>query len=72
MGEVIVIVVDRDAIKSHVVVFFKDLYTDLGILRPFLDVVDFKCLDDLQKDWLERPIDEGEVQNVIWGFAVES
>lgn len=59
---------DGKTIKAHVVDFFKDLYTDTRITRPFLDGMKFKTLDDSQRDWLEHPITEDEVKKVVWNF----
>lgn len=50
--------------------FFKDLYTNSRNTRHLLHGVEFKFIDDSQKDWLERPITE-EVKNAIWNFEID-
>lgn len=57
---------DKGRIKDHVDGFFKELYNDSGIVRPKLEGLEFKMLSDKQRAWLERPITEVEVKNVIW------
>lgn len=51
-------------LKNHVAEFL----IDLGISRPKLDGVLFKSLMDEQRDWLERPFNEGEIENIIWSI----
>lgn len=55
-------------IKSHVVDFFRDLYSNLGLPRPKLDGLPFKTLSEEQRVWLERPFDENEIKSIIWSI----
>lgn len=48
--------------------FFTNIYADREIYRPSLNGLEFKSLNDSQRDWLERPISEEEVKNIIWNF----
>lgn len=45
--------------------FLKQLYANPDITRPLLDNLEFKTLDDVQKDLLERPLSKEEIKKVI-------
>lgn len=59
---------DKDIIKTYVVEFFKDLYSNPDIYRLSLEWLKFKLLGEDQRDWLERPIIEEEFKKVVWKF----
>lgn len=52
-------------IKSYMV-FFKNLYSDPGVVGLGLDGLTFKYIDDRIREWLERPFMKEEVEQVDW------
>jgi hypothetical protein len=59
---------DQDIIQDHIVNFYKSLFTESGVRRPLLDGLHFNSLDEEEEAWLERPVDEEEIFNVVMGF----
>ena len=55
-------------IQDHIVNFYKSLFTESGVHRPLLDGLHFNSLDEKEAAWLERPLGEEEIFNVVMAF----
>ena len=57
--------VDQDKVRSKVVHFYQDLYTELESRRPSMDSLEFACVDEEEQIALEREFSKEEVVQVL-------
>ena len=53
---------DEDVVRSKVVHFYQDLYTELESRRPSMDGLEFACVDEEEQIALERDLSKKVVQ----------
>ncbi|XP_026459803.1 uncharacterized protein LOC113360510 [Papaver somniferum] len=58
-------VFNHEAIKKEIHDFYSDLFTDNSPITPSFDNLDFKAIDQVQKAWLEREMEEEKVLKAI-------
>jgi hypothetical protein len=59
---------DPNEVKEHVVQFYCNLYSEQSIWRPRMDNQAFSSIDEEEKVWLEREVEEKEVWEVLKGM----
>ena len=58
---------NQDEIRDHIAEFCEQLYLEDGHRRPYLDGIQFSTISSEDVDWLDRPFDEVEINNVVQG-----
>ena len=57
---------NQGIIENCITQFFMNLYS--GVVRPFLDVLEFPMISGENAVWLERPFEETEIYDIIQNF----
>ena len=52
-------------VTNHVVQFYKNLYQETEGWRPFMDGLEFDCIGNMEKVWLERKFEREEIPQVV-------
>ena len=60
-----------DLISKEITNFYKELYTEEVMERPFLEGLDWDPIESTKAAWLERPFEEEEVKKAIWTMDKE-
>ena len=56
---------DELEMVDQVVQFYKNLYKETEVWRPFVEGLEFDQLEGLERDWLERRFEKEEVLQVV-------
>lgn len=56
---------DQNVIKSEIEAYYMKLFKEEHVSRPFLDGMEFDCISNQEKCWIERPFSEEEVHSCI-------
>ena len=57
----------QDEIRDHIALFYEQLYMEDGYRRPLLDGIEFTFILVEDAIWLDRPCEEMEIEDVVWG-----
>ena len=60
-----VIYEDESEMIDQAVQFYKNLYKETEVWRPFVEGLEFDQLEGLERDWLERRFEKEEVLQVV-------
>ena len=52
-------------VTAQVVQFYKNLYKELEGWRPFVEGLEFDCIGDMERVWLERKFEREEIFQVV-------
>lgn len=62
---------DRESITTHVIDFFRSLYTKEDWDRPVLDYLQFETISEDNVSWLQREFDEQDIKEAVFSSSGE-
>ena len=56
---------EESEVSNQVVQFYKTLYKETESWRPFVEGLEFDCIGDMERVWLERKFEREEIFQVV-------